>query len=45
LGGAPLEEAVSWRKAKAGKLVTVVGDATMVFPILAAGALERMGLL
>ena len=45
LGGAPLEEAVSWKKAKAGKLVTVVGDATMVFPILAAGALERMGML
>jgi len=45
VGGAPLEEAVSWKKAKAGRLVTVIGDATMVFPILVAGALERLGKL
>ena len=39
LGGAPLEEAKSWAKAKAGsKLVTVVGDATIIFPLILAGA-------
>lgn len=45
VGGAPLEEAVSWKKAKAGRLVTVVGDATMIFPILIAAALERLRML
>ena len=39
LSGAPLEEAKSWAKAKAGSnLVTVVGDATMAFPLMVAGA-------
>ncbi|MFQ6077277.1 MAG: deoxyhypusine synthase [Candidatus Bathyarchaeia archaeon] len=43
LSGAPLEEAVSWRKARVGaRLVTVVGDATAVFPIMVAAVLERM---
>lgn len=43
MGGAPLEEAVSWAKARVGaKLVTVVGDATMVFPLMVAAVLERM---
>ena len=41
LGGAPLEEAKSWAKAKAGSnLVTVIGDATIIFPIMFAGAME-----
>jgi deoxyhypusine synthase len=41
--GAPLEEAISWGKVKAPtKLVTVVGDATLVFPLLAVAALERL---
>lgn len=41
LGGAPLEEAKSWAKAKCGsRLVTVVGDATVMFPLMMAGALE-----
>jgi len=41
LGGAPLEEAKSWAKAKAGSnLVTVIGDATIIFPIMLAGAME-----
>ncbi len=41
LGGAPLEEAKSWAKAKAGSnLVTVIGDATIIFPLMLAGALE-----
>lgn len=43
LSGAPLEEAVSWKKAKSGQLVNVVGDATIIFPILIAGALEKIG--
>ncbi len=43
LSGAPLEEAKSWAKAKAGsKLVTVVGDATIIFPIMVAGAREMI---
>jgi deoxyhypusine synthase len=41
LGGAPLEEAKSWAMAKAGSnLVTVIGDATIIFPLMLAGAME-----
>jgi deoxyhypusine synthase len=41
LGGAPLEEAKSWAKAKAGSsLVTVIGDVTIIFPLMLAGAME-----
>jgi deoxyhypusine synthase len=41
LSGAPLEEAKSWAKAKCGsKLVTVIGDATIIFPMMIAGALD-----
>jgi deoxyhypusine synthase len=41
LGGAPLEEAKSWAKAKAGSnLITVIGDATIIFPLMVAGARE-----
>jgi deoxyhypusine synthase len=41
LSGAPLEEAKSWAKAKAGsKLVTVIGDVTIIFPTMVAGARE-----
>jgi len=41
LSGAPLEEAKSWAKAKCeSKLVTVIGDATIIFPMMVAGALE-----
>ncbi len=43
LGGAPLEEAKSWAKARAGSnLVTVIGDATIIFPLMVAGAREIM---
>lgn len=43
LSGAPLEEAISWRKAKAkGKLITVIGDMTIVFPVIVAAALEEI---
>jgi deoxyhypusine synthase len=41
--GAPLEEAISWGKVKNPKhLVTVVGDATILFPLLTAAALEGL---
>ncbi len=41
LSGAPLEEAKSWAKAKAGSnLVTVIGDVTIIFPLMVAGARE-----
>jgi deoxyhypusine synthase len=37
LSGAPLEEAKSWSKAKCGSnLVTVIGDVTIIFPLLIA---------
>lgn len=40
--GAPLEEAISWGKIKSPKkLVSIVGDATVIFPLLALAALER----
>lgn len=43
LSGAPLEEAKSWAKAKAASnLVTVVGDATVLFPLIVAGALDKI---
>lgn len=43
LSGAPLEEAKSWAKAQAGSnLVTVVGDATALFPVILAGALSEL---
>ena len=40
--GAPLEEAISWGKVKnPNRLVTIIGDATVIFPILTLAALER----
>ncbi len=40
--GAPLEEAISWGKIKSpNKLVTIIGDATVIFPLLILAALER----
>lgn len=41
--GAPLEESISWKKVKTrGELATVVGDATIVFPIMVAAVLEEL---
>jgi len=41
LSGAPLEEAKSWGKAKANSsLVTVIGDVSIIFPVMVAGARE-----
>ncbi len=43
LGGAPLEEAKSWAKAKCGSnLASVVGDVTVIFPLIYAGALDKI---
>lgn len=43
LSGAPLEEAKSWSKAKCGSnLVSVVGDVTIIFPLIYAAALDKI---
>ncbi|MFH0748341.1 MAG: deoxyhypusine synthase family protein [Candidatus Bathyarchaeota archaeon] len=43
LSGAPLEEAISWKKAKTeSKLATVIGDATIIFPFMVAAVLEKL---
>jgi len=43
LSGAPLEEAVSWGKVKpGGRMVTVICDATIAFPLIVAAALENL---
>ena len=43
LGGAPLEEAKSWAKAKCGSnLASVVGDVTVIFPLIYASALDKI---
>ncbi|MDR2624168.1 MAG: deoxyhypusine synthase [Methanobrevibacter sp.] len=43
LSGAPLEEAKSWSKAKVeSDLVTVIGDVTIIFPLILAGAVDRI---
>ena len=45
LGGAPLEEAKSWAKAKCGSnLASVVGDVTVIFPLIYAAALDKIDL-
>jgi deoxyhypusine synthase len=43
LSGASLEEAKSWSKAKSNSnLVSVVGDVTILFPLILAGALDKI---
>ena len=43
LSGAPLEEAISWKKARVGsRLASVIGDATIIFPIIIAAAVEKL---
>jgi len=43
LSGAPLEEAKSWSKAKCeSNLATVIGDVTIIFPLILAGALDKI---
>ncbi|WP_456475456.1 deoxyhypusine synthase [Candidatus Pyrohabitans sp.] len=44
LSGAKLEEGISWGKTKEeGRVVSVVGDATVIFPLLVASLKERLG--
>ena len=43
LGGAPLEEAKSWAKARCGSnIASVVGDVTVIFPLIYVAALEKV---
>ena len=43
LGGAPLEEAKSWAKARCGSnLVSVVGDVTVILPLIYVAALDKI---
>ena len=43
LGGAPLEEAKSWAKARCGSsLASVVGDVTVIFPLIYAATLDKL---
>ena len=43
LGGAPLEEAKSWAKARCGSsLASVVGDVTVIFPLIYAATLDKI---
>ena len=43
LGGAPLEEAKSWAKARCGSsLASVVGDVTVIFPLIYAAVLDNL---
>ncbi len=43
LGGAPLEEAKSWAKARCGSnLASVVGDVTVIFPLIYAASLDKI---
>jgi deoxyhypusine synthase len=43
LSGAPLEESISWKKIKSGnRLASIIGDATIIFPIIVAATLENL---
>ncbi|MBR0271420.1 MAG: deoxyhypusine synthase [Methanobrevibacter sp.] len=43
LSGAPLKEAKSWSKARCGStLETVIGDVTVIFPLIYAAALDKL---
>lgn len=43
LSGAKLEEAISWSKAREeSNIVSVVGDVTIILPIIAAAVMERL---
>jgi deoxyhypusine synthase len=44
LSGSTLKETVSWGKVKGdADKVMVIGDATMIFPLIAASVVERLG--
>ncbi len=43
LSGAPLEESISWKKIKSrDHLASIIGDATIIFPIIVAATLEKL---
>ena len=43
LSGAPLQEAKSWSKARCGStLETVIGDVTIIFPLIYAAVLDKI---
>ncbi len=43
LGGAPLEEAKSWAKARCeSSLASVIGDVTVIFPLIYVAALDKI---
>lgn len=42
LSGAPLREAISWGKIKGGRTSSIVGDVTIIFPLIIAAALEKV---
>jgi deoxyhypusine synthase len=43
LSGASLEEAISWSKIKSkGRTITVISDATIIFPLIIAAAIDRI---
>lgn len=42
LSGAPLSEAISWRKIKGRKTSSIIGDVTIIFPLIIAAALEKV---
>lgn len=43
LSGAPLEESISWKKIKSKpRLASIIGDATIIFPIIVAATLEKL---
>jgi len=43
LSGAPLEEAISWKKVKSDKkIVTVIGDVTMLFPLIILSSIRKI---
>jgi deoxyhypusine synthase len=43
LSGASLEEAISWRKIKSSnRIATVIGDVTMIFPIMVLSAIRKI---
>jgi len=43
VSGADLEEAISWRKAREkGKFCTVIGDATVCFPLIVSAAIDSV---
>ncbi|WP_457620676.1 deoxyhypusine synthase family protein [Methanopyrus sp.] len=46
LSGAPLEEGKSWEKVREdAEVATIVGDYLVIFPLLASGVMQRLGIV